>query len=313
MKDVLDAVAAAEERLDRTVQTMTDEQAAAPSRLPGWSRAEVVTHLACNATSNAEMVAAALRGESRPQYPGGPGQRAAEIAAGRGRAAKELLDDLRVAATQWAFVMAAVLDDQWALVVPAGVGPRPVSQRVRSRLLEVEVHHADLGLGYTFRDWPEDFAADQVERTLRSFGQRRTGAAATGRWRVGPWLLTIGDDVLVGRAAGGGAGDGAAGGGSVGGGAAGWSGGAAGGWSDGDGAVDGGSGSGSGGGGAVDGGSGGAAGGGSGGDGAVDGGVDGPPGALLAWLLGRETADSAGLAVAGDARVAGLPAAFPFP
>ena len=195
------------------------------------------------------MVAAALRGESRPQYPGGPEQRAAEIAAGRGKAAADLLADLRHAATEWAFVMDAVLDDQWEIVVPAGVGPRPVAQRVRSRLLEVEVHHADLGLEYTFRDWPDDFAADHLDRTVRALPGRRTAAAVPGQWRVGRWLVSVGPDVAVAEA------DGSA----------------------------------------------------------YDGAVAGDDRALLAWLLGRESAASAGLDVAGDARVAGLPAAFPFP
>lgn len=246
---MLDAVAAAEARLDRTVEAMTDAQAGEPCRLPGWTRAELVTHLARNAQSNADMVAAALRGEARPQYPGGPAQRAAEIAAGRGRTAAEVLADLRQAATEWAFVMDAVLDDQWQIVVPAGVGPRPVAQRVRSRLLEVEVHHADLGLDYTFRDWPDDFAADQLDRTVRALPERRTAAAVPGRWRIGGWLVAVGPDVTVAAA------DGSA----------------------------------------------------------YDGAVAGDDRALLAWLLGRESAESAGLAVAGDARVAGLPAAFPFP
>lgn len=247
MRELLDAVAAAEARLDATVAAMTDDQAAEPSRLPGWTRAEVVTHLARNADSNAAMVAAALRGESRPQYPGGREQRAAEIAAGRGRSAAELLTALREAATAWAFVMAAVLDDQWSLTVPAGVGPRPVSQRVHSRLLEVEVHHADLGLAYTFRDWPASFAEGELARTVRSLPDRRTDSAVPGRWRVGSWVVTVGESVSV-----------------------------------------------------ADGGE-------------ADGAVDGPPAALLAWLLGRETADGASLAVSGDPRVADLAAAFPFP
>ncbi|HVF05200.1 MAG TPA: maleylpyruvate isomerase family mycothiol-dependent enzyme [Frankiaceae bacterium] len=247
MRELLDAVAAAEARLDATVAAMTDDEAGRPSRLPGWTRAEVVTHLARNADSNAAMVAATLRGESRAQYPGGREQRSAEIAAGRGRSAAELLTDLREAATGWAFVMAAVLDDQWSLMVAAGVGPRPVSQRVHSRLLEVEVHHADLGLAYTFRDWPEEFAAEQLARTVRSLPERRTDAAVPGRWRVGSSVVAVGESVSVAE----------------------------------------------------------------GGD--ADGAVDGPPGALLAWLLGRESAGSAGLSVSGDPRVAVLPAAFPYP
>jgi maleylpyruvate isomerase len=225
VRDLLDEVARAEARLALTVAGMTDADAAEPSRLPGWTRAMLVTHLARNASSNAAMVAAALRGESRPQYPGGPDQRAAEIEAGRGRPAVAVRDDLRTSAAAWAAVMATVSD--WDVVVLAGVGPRPVSQRVRSRLFEVEVHHADLGLGYTFRDWPEPFAARELDRAVARLGDAASAVAGGVR-----------------------------------------------------------------------------------GDGGE---VRGDPRALLAWLLGRETVTSAGLAVTGDPKVADLPAKFPFP
>jgi maleylpyruvate isomerase len=221
----LGAVAAAEARLDATVAAMTDAQAAEPSRLPGWTRAMLVTHLARNADSNAAMVAAALRGERRQQYPGGPEERAAQIEAGRGRSAAEVLADLRAAAAEWAFVMAAVHD--WTIVVSAGVGDRPLSQRVESRLFEVEVHHADLGLGYGFRDWPASWVEDRLAWAA---------ARLSGPWRIGPH--SIGD--------------------------------------------------------------------------AAEGAVDGEPAALLAWLLGRETVESAGLTVTGDPRVAALPAEHPY-
>jgi maleylpyruvate isomerase len=221
----LDAVAAAEVRLDATVARMTDADASEPSRLPGWTRAMVVTHLARNADSNATMVAAALRGERRRQYPGGPAERAAQIEAGRGRGAAEVLADLRAAAAEWAFVMAAVHD--WTIVVPAGVGDRPLSQRVESRLFEVEVHNADLDLGYGFRDWPAPWVAERLAWAV---------ARVSGPWRIGPH--SVGDR--------------------------------------------------------------------------VDGAVDGEPAALLAWLLGRETVESAGLVVSGDPGVAALPAEHPY-
>ena len=39
----------ADHRLVRTVDGLSDEQLAAPSLLPGWTRAHVVAHLALNA------------------------------------------------------------------------------------------------------------------------------------------------------------------------------------------------------------------------------------------------------------------------
>jgi maleylpyruvate isomerase len=195
---VLAVIADAEARLDATVAAMTDEDAAAPSLLPGWDRAMVVTHVARNASSNAAMVAAILRGEERPQYPGGPAERAAGIEAGRGRTAAEVLADLRGAAAEWADVMRSVSDEQMSLVVPAGVGPRPVEQRVRARLLEVEVHHADLGLGYTFRDWPASFVEVALPHVMAMTALRR-GDAASGSWGIGRWTVLVGDDVVVGE------------------------------------------------------------------------------------------------------------------
>jgi maleylpyruvate isomerase len=231
----LTPVREAHARLDATLSRMTDAEAAGPSRLAGWTRAMVATHLARNADSNAFMAEAATRGERRDQYPGGRAERAAGIEAGRGRTAAEVLADVRAASALWEGVFARVTD--WSFEVPAGVGMRPLSQRVASRLMEVEVHHADLGLGYTFRDWPPDFAEEQVARRLRSM--REDGEGEPGRWSVGGHVVDLG--------------------------------------------------------------------------GGPEGAVDGDPRGLLAWLMGRETAESAGLVVCGDARVASLPAWFPFP
>ena len=183
----LTPVAEADARLDATLSAMTDAQAAEPSRLPGWTRAMCATHIARNGDSNALMVEAALRGERRDQYPGGPGERAAGIEAGRDRSAAEVLADVREAAALWHRVFDRVTD--WSVEVPAGVGMRPLAQRVASRLLEVEVHHADLGLGYTFRDWPLDFATEQVGYHVR----RMTSGGQPGQWVVGGHVVDLGE------------------------------------------------------------------------------------------------------------------------
>ena len=191
MRTALAAVAESEQRLDATVAALTDEQVRQPSLLPGWSRALVITHIARNADSNTAMVAAALRGEQLAQYPGGPEQRARDIALGDTRSAGELLADLRAAAAGWREMFSTVAGDQWGLIVPAGVGPRPVRQRVASRRLEVEVHHADLGLAYTWRDWPVDFVSDELRRAIRALPARWTPDAPVGRWRIGDRTVVV--------------------------------------------------------------------------------------------------------------------------
>ena len=57
---------------------------AEPSLLPGWSRAELVTHLCRNADAMSGMLEGALNGEIVAMYPDGMDKRNADIAAGPG-------------------------------------------------------------------------------------------------------------------------------------------------------------------------------------------------------------------------------------
>ena len=78
----LQAVRAATRRLLHTIDPLTDAQAHEPSRLPGWNRAQVLTHIARNADGVRNMVEHATRGEVGDQYPGGVEQRSREINSG---------------------------------------------------------------------------------------------------------------------------------------------------------------------------------------------------------------------------------------
>jgi maleylpyruvate isomerase len=189
MQDALRRLAEAESRVQWTVAVMTDDEAAGPSGLPGWDRAMVVTHLARNADGNAQMIAAKLKGEDRPQYPHGPRGRAEDIEKGRGRSAEDLAADLAGAAARLALVLGQVDDDDWDLVVPAGVGPRPIRQRVGGREVEVEVHHADLALAYSWADWPAELVARELPQRAGSLGGGTPDAPS------GSWTMRTGDQV----------------------------------------------------------------------------------------------------------------------
>ena len=161
-------LADAHARLLTGVADLTDELAGGPSLLPGWTRAEVVTHLARNADANRRAAEGLLRGESVPKYPGGPAQRAAEISAGRGRRASELVADL-ARSVEW-------LHDTWSALPPEAWDDAGAdSDEARgtwNRLQEVEVHHVDLDLGYRPAAWPLAFATQLLTRTVGSLGQR---------------------------------------------------------------------------------------------------------------------------------------------
>jgi len=69
------------------------------------------------------------------------------------------------------------------------------------RLREVEMHHVDLGVGYTPRDWPEDYVAWDLEVLLATLPERLCSAAdrrgfmawlagrgpADPTWSLTPW------------------------------------------------------------------------------------------------------------------------------
>ena len=153
----IEAVRQGTRRLLAAVADISDVQAAEGSLLPGWSRAEVLAHLARNADGGIGLARAAARGEVGVQYPGGAQQRLAGIAAGRDERAAQLLADLRRSCDALMEAWMEVPDDGWDAIGLSLGGPRTQREWVWSRWREVEVHHVDLGLGYSAADWPVGF------------------------------------------------------------------------------------------------------------------------------------------------------------
>ncbi len=175
----LSSVDAAYAALHETLDRCTDRVMRVPSSLPGWSRAELVTHLARNADANRPMAEGAIRGELVPQYAGGSEQRDEEIRRGRGRTAREAITDL--VQTQQALVAtwSRMPEEAWDRPTLALAGTRPAWRGVWARWREIEIHHVDLDLGYEPEDWPRCF----VERALAS-----VVGGIPARWR-GPAVI----------------------------------------------------------------------------------------------------------------------------
>lgn len=180
-------------RLGAAADGLTDEQAAAPSLLPGWTRGHVLTHLARNADGLGNLLRWARTGTRIPMYPSRPA-RDADIEAGAGRPATELAADVRDSAAAFAAEAARLDDGAWSATVESLTsGPIPASVVPLMRLCEVEIHHTDLGTGYGHRDWPDGFAAGMLAEVAPSF---------QGRADVPPCRLTVtgGPSYLIGPA-----------------------------------------------------------------------------------------------------------------
>lgn len=82
--------------------------------------------------------------------------RATEIEVGCRRSVAELIEDLRCNAALFEKAVVSLPADAWSrLVVPRTGEPRTAATLIPIRLRELEIHHVDLGLDYTFDDIPE--------------------------------------------------------------------------------------------------------------------------------------------------------------
>lgn len=169
---------------------LTDEDVRAPSLLPGWSRGHVITHLARNADALGNLLRWAESGTEHYMYDSSE-QRDREIEEGAGRSAHDLRVDSAAAAGR--FLQSINELDVRHEDAPVSRGPGQPTFPARTvatlRLVELEVHHADLGTGYTHEDWDPAFAHLLLDRVLED---RADGPAMVlrsrdtgGLWRYG--------------------------------------------------------------------------------------------------------------------------------
>jgi maleylpyruvate isomerase len=162
---------AATQRLLRTAAGLSDEQAREPSRLPGWSRGHLLTHLARNADSLRNLLIWARTGVVTPQYASAEA-RDQDIDAGADRPVASLLADVEASASELAAEAERLTGADWAAEVHGARGKgHPGWFALWRRLSEVEVHHVDLGAGYRPADWPAEFAAQCLARAARDFAR----------------------------------------------------------------------------------------------------------------------------------------------
>jgi len=180
LNDHVEGCSAAHQRLLADVESRDDAWVRADSLLPGWTRAHVLTHLARNAEGLARLLEHANRGEVADQYPGGVAARNAAIESGALRSMAEIVNDLRV--TAWA------LESTWVTTTVEGwqgLGRLssgaliPVREVVFRRWREVEVHHADLGDGFSWSDWSPAYVRLDLEHQAMAWTSRRPMGLAT--------------------------------------------------------------------------------------------------------------------------------------
>jgi len=166
-------------RVIRTVDGFHGDDWSTPSLLPGWTRAHVVAHLALNA----EGLARALRGlvadddedadvdEPRSMYDSDE-KRDSDIVELAAADPSEIRERLLGGATLLNEAIEALPADRWDDRVERTPGGRQFRADAvpGMRLRELEIHHVDLGAGYTTGDWSLEFAEhllDAMPKRLR--------------------------------------------------------------------------------------------------------------------------------------------------
>ncbi|MFE6974456.1 maleylpyruvate isomerase family mycothiol-dependent enzyme [Streptomyces sp. NPDC057682] len=141
------------------VAGLDDAGYAAPSALPGWSRAHVAAHVAANAEALSHLVHWAATGVPTPMY-ASPEERAAGIERGRALPADRLTAWLRRSADALEAGMDRLTEEQWLHEVVTAQGRTvPATELPWMRSREVCVHAVDLANGVSFDGLPADFLA----------------------------------------------------------------------------------------------------------------------------------------------------------
>jgi maleylpyruvate isomerase len=148
-------VAEAQARFEQAVTELADLRG--PSRLPGWTRGHVVTHVARNAEALSRLLSWARTGIETPMYPSGQA-RDADIQSGASRPLLTQLDDLRSTAAAFAATAQQLSAEQWAATIGTRHGPVRACWVPWARVRELWLHLVDLDAGVQIDAIPADIS-----------------------------------------------------------------------------------------------------------------------------------------------------------
>jgi maleylpyruvate isomerase len=170
---------------------MGEDAFAAPSALPGWSRAHVLTHVARNADALINLLTWARTGVRTPAYASRE-QRDADIEAGARRAPAEIRSDVIESSDRLARVVRAMPESAWSAHVQNAQGRDLVAIDIPwLRAREMWIHAVDLDVGASFADMPAPMVTALLTDVTAAMGEKpdcpalRLVAPDGTTWNVG--------------------------------------------------------------------------------------------------------------------------------
>lgn len=171
-KEMLAWWADGEQHLGTALGRLTDEEFAAPSLLPGWTRHRLLAHVARNADALVNLLSWARSGVETPMYTS-PEARDAGITEAAALSPAELRGEVLASTGRLAAAMKELPDSAWTAEVRTAQGRTvPATEVPWMRCREVWVHAVDLDAGVGFADVPDDVQAALVDDVFRMWDRR---------------------------------------------------------------------------------------------------------------------------------------------
>ncbi|GHD68942.1 maleylpyruvate isomerase family mycothiol-dependent enzyme [Streptomyces goshikiensis] len=179
----LRSVREAGDRLLIDVAKLDNAALAGESHLPGWTRGHILAHVARNADALVNVL------EGRPMYESAEA-RDGDIERDAPRPLEVQLADVREASER--FLAQEGAEQDWSRTVELRNGVTDLASNVPfRRLVEIELHHVDLNIGYALEDLPDEFTGREIDFLADRWSGRpevppTALVAADGRsWRTG--------------------------------------------------------------------------------------------------------------------------------
>lgn len=181
----------------RLVDLMPDQEFAAPSLLPLWTKAEVVAHVAFNADAIGNLVTWATTGVETPMY-ATLTARAAQMAASLLYSVDELRELVKSSHAHLALKFATLNESSWNSQVTTAQGRVvPATELPWMRTREVWVHSIDLDCGVGFRSFPDGLVDALLNNMAAHRGDRENHPSLllvpndrSQTWNIGPSTST---------------------------------------------------------------------------------------------------------------------------
>jgi hypothetical protein len=175
------------------IRHLSDDELNGASCLPGWSLLTIVCHLRYGALALLRMTRDTLAGRATSYYPKGRAQqRPGTLEPDPGQCPAEVIDAFASASEDLYSTWRGLDAGDWSLAVMEpedniDLGTIPLARLAMSRLLEIDVHGTDLGIG--FPDWSQLLIDVALPTRLAWLATRRTNHRSYDRTLHGSWLL----------------------------------------------------------------------------------------------------------------------------